>query len=269
MNEHDDLTRRLAELGRHDVDPAVATRHLAALDTATPAPVRSRRLRPVAAAAAAAVVMAGAGVAAAALGGGGARPTVVAEAPALPDAAAVDETPADPPDDVPPVEVPDEATPATDEAEAEVEVEGDGPGRAIAEARRMLRDARREAGCTGPPPWAGTPAGPGGRGEEARAHAATRATCGDPDLPADADPSGPPPGVPPSEPSPGPDAEEVPAGPPADVPPADQPPADVPPVAGVDDGAGAPEIDESGVSGPAVIDSATAGDRAPLGAIGD
>ena len=270
MNEHDDLTRRLAEMGRHEVDPDVAARHLAAMRGVAPSAGRSRRLRPVAAAAAAAMVLAGAGVAAAALGGGGERPTpVVAEAPELPDEAAVDEVPVGPPAEVPPVEVPpadvDEVEPDGVEPPEVEAPDGDerGPGRAIAEARRMLRDARREAGCIGPPEWAGTPAEPGvGRSEQAREHAAVRAACGGGDGPdeAEGERGGPPAGVPPVDPPRGVPAE-VPAGPPADVPPAEVP-ADVPPVETGSDDAGDP-------TEAAVVGLSVAADRAPAGAISD
>jgi len=179
VTEHDDLARRLAEMGHREVDPDVAARHLASTRAAAPRSGGARRLRPVAAAAAAAVVLAGAGVAAAALGGGGERPSiVVAEAPELPDEAAVDEVPVEPPVEVP---RPEEAIDVELEEAPAIDDESDdrGPGRAIAEARQMLRDSRRADGCTGPPEWAGTPAEPGvGRSEQARAHAALRAACG-------------------------------------------------------------------------------------------
>lgn len=76
MNEHDDLTARLRDLGRNPVEPATASRHLTAMAAGRQVRIGRFGRAKVAAAFAAGIILGGTGLASAGVMGNGAQNTV-------------------------------------------------------------------------------------------------------------------------------------------------------------------------------------------------
>ncbi|MCU0260331.1 MAG: hypothetical protein MUE78_04870 [Ilumatobacteraceae bacterium] len=153
MRDDIDLQRRLRALGRHPVEPAVATAHLSALGVAGSGRLRTSAIVTGAAAAVVAVlVVAGIGLASRADAGPSVSP----------------------------------ATSPGGKAPEQLPVPGDDTGDDEPTAPMPDEPAAEAFECTGPPPWAGTPPESGeSRAAESQAFEDFRATeCPDDDPPA-------------------------------------------------------------------------------------